>query len=300
MSTPELSVIMTVWNSAQTIMQSIQSILDQSFPHFEFIIVDDGSTDESSRIIRAIDDKRIRYVRREENLGQTESLNQALSLAKAPLVARQDGDDISHFQRLEYQTREFYTDAKLSLLGTQGVVCNAMGRITGLLSMPITPEDVEAWFLIDNPIIHASAMFRKEIVLDQADGYNTSFQICQDYDLWSRVRSLGKIRNLTERLVAYRISGTSLSHGANEKTKKEAAIVRNRLSSEPNMKGRRLSLRGHALKILKGEEKPGLREVVWAVVCSPRLLLATAWQSGRFCGKDVDQWRRSCVADLIA
>jgi glycosyltransferase involved in cell wall biosynthesis len=298
MQDPEISVLMTVFNAAETVAEAIQSILEQSFPQFEFIIVDDGSTDSTASIVSGFMDPRIHFIRRAGNRGQTASLNEGLRICKAPLVARQDADDVAHFRRLEFQHNEFCNDERLVLLGTEGVVCDKRGMVTGLLSMPLTQADVEAWFLIDNPIIHASAMFHTAVVRDQLQGYNEAFEICQDYDLWSRVVGLGSIRNLGKRLVAYRMHEASLSHGSNQKTVTEATIVRERMQSAAQLKPPARSRRVSALNTMRRPGSIGITGLLGILVGAPSLFCRTTTGLLRLRGKDVETWRKGPVVGL--
>src|SRR5688572_25455679 len=102
----EISVILPVYNAEKYLRDAIQSILNQTFTDFELIIINDGSTDESERIINSFSDKRIRYIRNDKNLGLIETLNKAVHLAAGPYIARMDSDDISEMNRLEIQLAE--------------------------------------------------------------------------------------------------------------------------------------------------------------------------------------------------
>ena len=99
---PDISVIMSVYNAEETVNYAIESILEQSFKNFEFIIINDGSTDKSETIIRNYVDKRIKFIS-QSNVGLTKSLNKAIKISNGKYIARQDADEVSHYKRLEIQ-----------------------------------------------------------------------------------------------------------------------------------------------------------------------------------------------------
>ncbi|MFI0347207.1 MAG: glycosyltransferase family 2 protein [Chthoniobacterales bacterium] len=223
---PSLSVLMTVFNAEKYLAASIESIRNQTFRDWEFLIVDDASTDQSLAIAEAyarIDD-RIRVITNVLNKGQTASLNQGLRETRGYWIARQDADDISHPLRFEKQLEKFRMMPELVLLGTMGSMINEKNECVGLLDMPITQQLICWSAPIINPFIHTSVMFQKKII-QQLGGYHESFRIAQDYDLWARVMRYYVVENLPERLVSYRHLETSLSKTGRSTTFKEAEKV---------------------------------------------------------------------------
>ncbi len=221
---------MTTYNAGACVCGAMETILNQTYEDFEFLIIDDGSSDDTPSKVKAFGDPRVRLIQREKNWGQTASLNQGLALARGRYVARQDADDYSHPLRLEEQVAEFQREAELVVLGTQGVVCDVEGHLRSLLYLPVTAEEVEDWFPIGNPFIHTSVMFVKEAAR-AVGGYDERFRICQDYDLWARMRELGIVRNLSALRVAYTLNEHSLSHNSASRTEEEASQIRARLAS---------------------------------------------------------------------
>lgn len=211
--TPLVSVIMAVRDADSTLVASLQSVSTQTFTRFEFIIIDDGSSDRTGAILRAAAEKDPRIlVHPQSPSGLAVSLNRAIALAKGQYVARQDADDISMPTRLALQVERLEMDTDLGALGTAATVINADGHVTGrfptahgvsavrrgLLSCRITP-------------VHGSMMVRRDC-LAHVDGYREAFPVSQDFDLWLRLIEHVEIDNLTELLYQWRASKESL-HG---------------------------------------------------------------------------------------
>jgi hypothetical protein len=189
---------------------AITSIAAQTFRDWEFVIVDDASTDGSLETAEAWmkRDGRIRVIRNDVNKGQTPCLNQGLREARGGWIARQDADDLSLPERLD---RQMQAAKDLALLGTNGWIIDANNRVTGLLDAPLTQAGVEATSPFLNPFMHTAVLARTAVIRDELGGYDESFRIAQDYDLWARVIARHPAANLPDRLVCYRHLATSLS-----------------------------------------------------------------------------------------
>ena len=206
LDTPKISVIMSVYNGEKYLREAIGSILAQTFTDFEFIIVDDGSTDNSLEIIQSYNDKRIRIINNEKNIGLTKSLNKALKAARGEYIARQDADDISLPSRFEEQMRYFEEHPEVALLGTSVYIIDENGKIIGkhiILAKP-TAKD----FFKCNPFDHGTVMFKKDIV-NMIGFYNELIRYSQDYELWLRIAKYYEVRSLPQILYKLR------SHGEN-------------------------------------------------------------------------------------
>jgi glycosyltransferase involved in cell wall biosynthesis len=216
MSNPVISVLTTVFNAGCFFEPSIRSILNQTFRNFEFLIVDDASTDGSAELAEAwaAKDPRIRVIRNSENRGQTACLNQGLELARGRWIARQDADDLSHPSRFAKQHRFLTIQPDVVLLGTNGRIIDHQDRLTGLLDAPLSHKSITWSSPFLNPFMHTSVVFRADIIRDTFGGYNQAYRIAQDYELWTRVIAIHESANLSERLVCYRHLPTSLSKAA--------------------------------------------------------------------------------------
>jgi len=205
--TPAITVAMSVYNGERFLAAAIESVLGQTFGDFEFLILDDGSTDATAAILRsyARADSRVRPIIR-ENRGLVASLNEMLGQAKAPIVARMDADDICRPNRFERQLAFLDQHPDHGVVGSWSEDMGEHGEPifrTGA-DHPITHEEVlEAIAEGRQVICHPAAMYRRDVVLS-VGGYHAAFRHCEDYDLWLRLASVTKLGNVPERLVRYR------------------------------------------------------------------------------------------------
>jgi len=213
-SSPLVTVLMAVHNGADYVEAAVDSILRQSFTDFEFLIVDDGSTDDTALRLTRFTDPRIHRVRNDANLGLARSLNRGLALARGALIARQDADDVSHPSRLAEQAAFLEREPAVAVLGTQVRYIDTRGRTVSVAPWPKSTSALAIrWqLLFDGPFVHASVMFRRDIVWATLGGYDESFVTSQDFELWSRVGAAGHaMRNLPATLVDFRIHPASAS-----------------------------------------------------------------------------------------
>jgi glycosyltransferase involved in cell wall biosynthesis len=211
---PLVTVLMAVHDCAAFVDEAIGSILRQTFGDFEFLIIDDASTDGTRDRIAAYTDGRIRSFRNEARLGLTRSLNRGLSLARGTLIARQDGDDRSYPSRLQTQVECFGREPELVVLGTQAQTIDGRGSpVARPGSAKLMSNRAIRWqLLFDNPFIHTSVMFRKREVWGSLGGYDETFRTSQDFALWSRAAAAGfRMRNLASTLVDFRVHEDSVS-----------------------------------------------------------------------------------------
>lgn len=207
MPSPAVSVIMSVYNGARFLGPAIESVLAQTHRDFEFLIVDDGSSDGTAAILQdyACGDSRIRLILR-ENRGLVASLNELVHEARAPLLARMDADDLCLPSRLEKQVAFMHARPEYGVVGTWTLDIDEHGT-----RYPLKGHDhpeTHAGFLEaiekDRPLLcHPAVMMRRAVVLS-VGGYHAAFRHCEDYDLWLRLASVTKIGNLPERLLRYR------------------------------------------------------------------------------------------------
>lgn len=206
MVAPRITVLMPVYNAGAFLREAIDSILSQSFRPFEFLIIDDGSTDESAGIIASYRDPRIRLIRNPENLGITPTLNKGIALASCELIARMDADDISHPHRLQKQFGFMKRNPKCALLSTWARVISEDKKFIRLeryrSNFYYYNLTFECW------MYHPTIMFRKSAV-QQVGMYTMPYS--EDYDLFWRISTRFPIANLAEPLVDYRITATSLN-----------------------------------------------------------------------------------------
>lgn len=183
--------------------ESIDSILCQSFSDFEFLIVDDGSSDRSLSILENYKDKRLRIIRNGSNKGLAYSLNVAVRQAKGDLLARMDADDISMPDRFARQSSYLSEHPDVGVLGSRMEIIDATGKLTGHYDVPLTHNAIAWRLLLGNPMAHPSVMIRRNL-LESFGGYNEQVPMSQDKELWARLINLTRFANLPDRLVRYR------------------------------------------------------------------------------------------------
>lgn len=210
---PQVSVAMAFYNGERYLAEAIASILSQTLQDFEFLIVDDGSTDGSRAILEnfAQQDSRIRPIY-QENQGLTKSLNNAIAEARAPLVARMDADDIAMPNRLERQVAALREDVELVLLGAEVEQITADGIHLGRRGHPLEHDAIRERLMLGHggTLTHPVVMFRKE-AFDSIGGYDEAFVTTQDLDLFLRLTEVGKARNLPETLLHWRQHAQSIN-----------------------------------------------------------------------------------------
>jgi hypothetical protein len=200
-----ITVLMPVFNAETHLRAAIESILGQTLKDFEFLIIDDGSRDESRRIVSSYRDPRIRFVRNPCNLGISETLNRGLALARHELVARMDADDISHPERLAMQLRYMENHLDCSLVASAARVVAEDG--TFLFQGKLKSEQLYYFLTFVCWIYHPTVLYRRSAV-QKVGGYTRFYG--EDYTLWCRLSRKNRIHLMPETLLDYRKSSGSL------------------------------------------------------------------------------------------
>jgi len=213
LSKAKVSVIMSVYNGDRYLKESIESILNQTFTDFEFIIIDDGSSDSSWDILTeyASKDRRVRLFKNEENIGLTQSLNKGLRLAKGEYIARQDADDISLPARFEKQVSYMELHRSVALVSTGVQYIDDKNNKLATHTPPTDLVMLQWELLFRNPIRHSTVLWRRELVNSKVGDYNPNFAYSQDYDLWVRISEQLIIDTLPLVLVVMRQHSKSIT-----------------------------------------------------------------------------------------
>jgi len=211
MKSPLVSVVMSVYNGEKFLAASIESILGQTFRNLEFIIINDGSTDNGQKIINSYlkNDKRIKSVIR-KNKGLIYSLNEGLNLAKGEYIARQDADDISLPGRLETQVAVLEKEKSIGMVGSNYEWIDSAGNVINATNVFTNSSDLKAGLVFCNQFGHGTVMFRKSIILELG-GYSENHKYAEDYDLWTRLARKSSVVNLKEIAYQWRHHETSVS-----------------------------------------------------------------------------------------
>ena len=207
---PKISVVMSVYNSATFLTEAIESVLQQTFSDFEFIIINDGSSDKSDDIISSFKDKRIVSVSNDGNKGLIYSLNRGISIAKGQYIARMDADDVCDKTRFQKQILEFEKDDKLVICGSL-IKTFGKGNEEFISHMPTTYAQIISSIFFTCPFAHPSVMIKKEALLKLDVIYREDYKHSEDYDLWSRLVFLGNCKNIPEYLLNYRVHAGQVS-----------------------------------------------------------------------------------------
>lgn len=202
---------MAVKNGEKYLREAVESILAQTFFDFEFIIIDDGSSDGTAQILDDYSDFRIVLLKNRNSIGLTRSLNLGLKKARGEYVARMDADDISLRERLNSQVEYLDSHPNVDVLGTAFTLIDDGGNNVQDIYFPNTNDLIRWQLCFINPIVHPSVLMRRSIFM-KYDGYDDSINRSQDYDLWWRVSLEGKIENLEKICILLRKHSLQISN----------------------------------------------------------------------------------------
>jgi len=223
MNKPRITVLMPVYNGEKYIGEAIESILNQTFANYEFVIIDDCSTDKSKKNIQTYHDPRINFISNNENLGLINTLNIGLALAQGEYIARMDQDDISLPQRLEKQLAFLDNHPEIGVCGTGFKTINQKGASTAVTQFPNQSSLLNWQLHFFCPLVHPTVMMKTSLV-KKVGGYNKNATYYEDYDLWVRLCSITQLTNLDDILFCLRkhkenTSQTHLSEQTNNSIK---------------------------------------------------------------------------------
>lgn len=208
-SSPIISVVMPVYNCAPYIEEAINSVLNQTFADFEFIIIDDASTDGTANILKKNTDPRIKFIFKEKNQGVSSATNDGFRVARGKYIARMDGDDISVKERFEKQVEVLENNPKIFICG--GFV-KFLGGSNRIIEFKETHQEIITGLLLSNSICMGVSMFRRKELSTYL--YDENKNSGEDYDFWTKVAWLGEFYNIQEVLLLYRVhpNQASIAH----------------------------------------------------------------------------------------
>jgi len=206
MSAPAVSVLMPALNAARYVAKAVESILAQTYTDFEFLIVDDGSIDDTPKILRryAEYDRRIHIISRPRT-GVVRALNELIALARGDLIARMDADDIALPTRFERQVAYLKDHPECVLVGSRVFIIDPEGDELTILGRALSHEEIVDDLLAHRGqmVYHSAVMFRRHVVMDMG-GYDDRMVEAEDLDLFLRLAEVGRIINLPDPLLKYR------------------------------------------------------------------------------------------------
>ena len=211
-SPPKVSVLIPIHNGEQFLKLSVNSILEQSFSNLELILLDDGSTDKTTDVLREFSttDDRIVLLKNEKRLGIARSLNRCAAKARGTFFARMDADDKAHTNRLARQLVEFEKYPDLVVCGSNVIYADSKMRPLYRSNFPISGQDIKCSSVFLNPFAHSAVMMRAN-TFRSAGGYSEDLDVAQDYDLWCRLIWRGRAGNITDPLMTLRRHRNSVS-----------------------------------------------------------------------------------------
>lgn len=231
-ASPRVSVVMTCFNGGAHLEPAVDSVLAQTFTDFEFIIVDDASTDRSEDYLASLTDPRVVLIRNGQNKGQTASLNIGLARAQGGYVARFDADDICKPDRLARQVAAMEAHPDVDIVGSQAVLMDETGRDFDQTRLPVSSDAVWAFSLLQCPFVHPSVMLRTDMLRRDGITFDERY-INQDFELWSRLLVTHRGMNLADPLIRYRVHGASMTIRHHEENLQATLeIIERRLEAE--------------------------------------------------------------------
>lgn len=224
-ATPLVSIILPTYNNEEFLKASVQSILDQTYNNFELIIINDCSTDNTVSILNEFHDNRIRLISNPVNLGLIKSLNIGLDAIKGKYIARMDGDDFCFSNRLQLEVEFLESNEDVLLVGGSHLAGDIDTNNLRKQYFPTAESDVKATFLFNCPFSHITIMIRSSIINQYKLKYEESFKYAEDYALWLKISSLGKICNLPYFFAKYRTNVSGQTSVANAKMHERFQII---------------------------------------------------------------------------
>jgi glycosyltransferase involved in cell wall biosynthesis len=209
MSTTLVSVVMPAYNAAPYLKEAIDSVLQQHYPYFELIIIDDASTDATASIVQQYTDHRILYLRNEANQGIVFSRNRGIAMAKGSFIAILDSDDIALPNRLEKQLAYMEADPGMGACGSFYTVIDTKGKKLTTVTLPVSARDIKTFLYFNVSFCHSTLMMRTEVARKYE--YRVGFDIIEDYEIAYRISKDWTLGNLPFSTTLYRVHGHNIS-----------------------------------------------------------------------------------------
>ena len=211
-SSPQVTVLMTVFNGEKYLAKAVESILDQTYRDFEFLIIDDGSTDHTREILESYKDPRIKVIHNQLNMGIPISSNIGIALSQNGYIARMDADDVSLPKRLEAQVAFLEANPEIGLLGTAVQDIDSEGRIIAKPRIDMYESYmIQFGLAFECPLEHSSVIFRKKVV-EEVGGYSSELGLGEDHHLYLRLIGSTQFANLRQVLLFHRENESSITH----------------------------------------------------------------------------------------
>lgn len=226
---PLVSVVMTVYNASDYLSEALDSLISQTYPHLEFIIVDDGSTDNSWKIIQkyAKTDSHFKIFQLKKNSGCSIASNYAFAHCKGKYIARLDADDIAYPNRFSLQADYMEANPQVVMLGGQCDIIDESGKLIGEKTFPLTHQNIVNSLFSINPIQHPACMFRASTLKRAKIKYEKEWIISHDLKIIFQLLPYGHLANLPDKVIYYRHRPRSLTHRNPKVVFQETLAIRN-------------------------------------------------------------------------
>ena len=226
-----VTVLMPVYNGEKHLKEAIESILNQTFTDFEFLIINDGSDDSSEIIINSYKDSRIRYIKNEKNLKLITTLNKGIDLSIGKYIVRMDADDISAENRIELLVNFMEKNPEIGVCGSY---FETIGLENKIVKYPTQSDDLETCLLFYNPICHPTTIWRRDIIKKNSIYFKIDYIHAEEYKFWSEISNHSKLANIPEVLLYYREHDAQISQKHAEEQLKTAKKIRKELLTAIN------------------------------------------------------------------
>jgi len=282
---------MSVYNEEKYVSSAIKSILSQTYPYFEFIIINDGSNDKSEEIIKSFDDERIIY-KKINKVNFSAALNTGLKIAKYDFIARMDADDISVPERFEKQIKYLDKNPQVHVLSS-GYALFKNENVSHLYNLPSRDRDIKEQLNYSSSICHAGSVYSKNHIL-KFGGYNENMDCLEDIDLWLKIRKETVFHNLNDVLYLIRLKENSMSSKEQLKPGEFFQELYFRNFDSNYYTDINKSYEDFAVLKFKFDSKPEFRKYVFKekILFNPKILLLYIWSylPGKLSAKDFTQW----------
>ena len=224
---PLVSVLIPAYNAEKYIDEAIESVVDQTYKNLEILILDDCSTDGTGKVIKkwVKKDSRIKYIKNEDNLKLSRTLNKGLELCNGEYIARMDADDWSYPDRISSQIKYLESNVKIGAIGGTIELCDEELKNPKVREYFETDGDIRKKIFRYSPFAHPAVVFRKS-VLDSAGDYSESLVDAEDYDLYFRIGKYSEFANISDTVLKYRVVATSASQTRGARQERLALYIR--------------------------------------------------------------------------
>jgi glycosyltransferase involved in cell wall biosynthesis len=264
---PKITVLMPAYNAEKYIGEAIESVLLQTYGDFELIIVNDGSTDGTVKIINSFDDERISVIN-QRNMGVAAALNTGIKYSRAPYIARFDADDVCYPDRLEKQFNFLEQNPDYILVGSDAdYILENNDFLFHFKCIAHSHQEIMQKLYFYCPFVHPTVMYKKESVCN-AGGYPPDAHNFEDYLLWTSIANMGKLCNLPEPLIKYRLNSNSVTidekwRGRRFRELKRNAIIRGKITQQEG---------DELLAIINAQNVRKIKEGSYHALCGKKFL----------------------------